>query len=306
MSLPKYIVVHRKDENNVGDIASNPLQYFLQPSEYQVVDITELHSTVYPSKVPVIVGGGGLIGNEFFGDTIRDVLSSSDRLQLMNLWEQRWSSTNPSNTNTSKEFLLEYHQLIKKYMDKLAVDTAPKFIWGAGHNGEFSKKKKGGADYPSWLSEFNLVGIRDVNTDFQWVPCASCMHPALRRTYAIKNDVIFFEHKKQLIKDFGKDPIPRFINSGDNIEQTIELLGSANTIITNSYHGAYWGTLLKKKVIVVGPWSTKFHNMKHKPLLIDKMEYWKDSVEKATIYPNALAESVSATEDFWQQIKRQS
>ena len=31
-----------------------------------------------------------------------------------------------------------------------------------------------------------------------------------------------------------KNRTPRFVNSGDNMDQTIELLGSANYIITNS------------------------------------------------------------------------
>ena len=34
----KYAVVHRSDPNNVGDLAANPLQYFLNKDEYQVID----------------------------------------------------------------------------------------------------------------------------------------------------------------------------------------------------------------------------------------------------------------------------
>jgi hypothetical protein len=126
----------------------------------------------------------------------------------------------------------------------------------------------------------------------------------LTKTYAIKNDVIWFEHKKQMIKDFGNDPIPRFINSGSNIEQTIELLGSANTILTNSYHGAYWGTLLKKRVIVVGgAWSSKFKFFKHPPIILSKKEEWQNYRETAPVYENALEECRVATQSFWQNIQ---
>mgnify|MGYP003667401347 FL=1 len=59
----KYVVVHRNDTNNVGDLASNPLQYFLQPDQYRVVDITHSHVEQYPSGVPLIAGGGGLLAN---------------------------------------------------------------------------------------------------------------------------------------------------------------------------------------------------------------------------------------------------
>lgn len=303
MSKPKFTVVHRVDENNVGDMASNPLQYFLKPSEYQTVDIVDLYKTPYASKTPLIVGGGGLLENEFFGDTVRNVLSSADKGQLLNLWEQRWALCDTSNKDTHDSFLSKYHLLLKETIDKLDVSSAPRFIWGAGHNGEVTKKNKNKFEYSDWLAEFDRVGVRDWGQDLPWTPCASCMHPALRKTYSIKNDVIWFEHKKQLIKDFGNDVIPRFVNSGDNVEQTIELLGSANIILTNSYHGAYWGTLLKKKVIVVSAWSSKFYAMKHMPRILEKGETWKEVVEDITVDLDALAECAVATETYWNEIK---
>jgi hypothetical protein len=303
MKNPKFTVVHRVDENNVGDMASNPLQYFLKPSEYQTVDIVDLYKTQYVSKTPLIVGGGGLLENEFFGDAVRNVLSSADKGQLLNLWEQRWELCDPSNKDTHDRFLSTYHSLLKETIDSLDSSAAPRFIWGAGHNGEVTKKNRNKFEYSDWLAEFDQVGIRDWGQDLNWVPCASCMHPALRKTYSIKNDVIWFEHKKQLIKDFGNDVIPRFVNSGDNVEQTIELLGSANIILTNSYHGAYWGTLLKKKVIVVSAWSSKFYAMKHMPRILEKGETWKEVVDDITIDQDALDECAVATETYWNTIK---
>jgi exopolysaccharide biosynthesis predicted pyruvyltransferase EpsI len=134
------------------------------------------------------------------------------------------------------------------------------------------------------------------------------MHPAFNsvnvKKYKIKNKVIWFEHKKQLIKDFGDDAIPRFVNSGNNIEHTIELLGSTEIILTNSYHGAYWGTLLRKKVIVVGgAWSTKFNWMKHPPMVLSRKQRWQDVVDEAPIYKDALEECRTATEKHWMTIK---
>jgi len=303
--MTKCVVVHRLDQNNVGDIASNPAQYFLKQSEYQTVDITELNYTEYASKLPMIVGGGGLIGNEFFGDIVKNVLNSSDRNQLTHLWNQRWSVTDPSNKSTNEEFLIKYKDLIKEYIDKLNAAKSPRFFWGGGYNGDYNKKIKTNFDWPEWMVEFDKVGVRDWGQSLPWAPCASCMHPALRKSYSIKNDIIFFEHKKQLLKDFGTDSIPRFINSGSNVEQTIELLGSANTILTNSYHGAYWGTLLKKRVVVVGAWGAKFHAMKHSPYILEKNETWKEGLEKTSIYKTALDECASTTEEYWNNIKAQ-
>jgi exopolysaccharide biosynthesis predicted pyruvyltransferase EpsI len=131
------------------------------------------------------------------------------------------------------------------------------------------------------------------------------MHPALRENHIIKHPVIWFEHKKQLIKstEFGSEPIPRYVNSGDNIAETIRLLGSADVIITNSYHGAFWGTLLGRKVIVVEAWSSKFNAIKHKPLFLGKGENWKDIINTAQVYNTALDECINVTEQFWNRVK---
>ncbi len=308
MSNPKYIVVHRVDKNNVGDMASNPLQYFLSEDEYNVIDITDVYNTPFPSSVPMIIGGGGLIENEFFSDLLSRLLISSDKLQLMKIWNTRWELQNPDQLEIFEEFVEKHDSLIKEYIDKLEEKKSPRFLWGVGHNGSLDKKNKKTKklEYPDWLVHYDMVGVRDWGQTMPWVPCASCMHPALRKEYSIKNDVIWFEHKKQLVSDFGKDSIPRFVNSGDNIEQTIELLGSANIILTNSYHGAYWGTLLKKKVIVVGPWSTKFFNLKHAPGIIDTHSEWRDVIDNVKVYENALGECIEKTQDYWMAIKSKS
>jgi len=303
MSKTKFTVVHRADKNNVGDLASNPLQYFLKPDEYQVVDITQVKNTAYNSTLPMVVGGGGLIANEFFGDTIQTLLPSADLDQLIQIQQHKWELKDQANEKSHEEFIFAHRNFIKKYMNKIKPITAPRHIWGAGHNGPLEKRGTAIVKYPDWLMSFDQVGIRDWNQNQPWVPCASCMHPALTKKYAIKNDVIFFEHKKQLIKNFGNDSIPRFVNSGSNIDQTIELLGSANIILTNSYHGAYWGMLLGKRVIVVDAWSSKFLSMKHMPHILSRDNDWKDIVDNVVVDIDALDECREATEEFWEKIK---
>lgn len=300
----KCTVVFRKDLNNVGDIASNPLQYFLKPDEYQIVDIEDLNVAQYRSDYPVIVGGGGLIANEFFSDLLRNVLVPADKTQLLSMWAETWKVCDPTNVSLRNEFVDKARGLVKEYIDKLGSKSGPRIIWGAGHNSDTNKKIKS-LEYPDWLADFDLIGIRDFGQPYGWVPCASCMHPALRKKYSIKNKVIWFEHKKQLMKsvDFGGDPIPRFVNSGNNIEHTIELLGSAEIIITNSYHGAYWGTLLGKRVIVDAPWSSKFWTMKHQPRILEKGEHWRNVVDSIVPATTALDECIFANEKHWGKVK---
>lgn len=303
--VAKFVVVHRLDRNNIGDMSSNPLQYFLSPDEYEVVDAANVSKEKYNPKLPMIVGGGGLIDNDFMGDFLREVFESPDSLQLQRMYVEGWTLCNLEYKELYDEFNKKYQSLIEEYLNQVPNTSSPKFIWGAGHNGspdlDFENIR-----WPKVLAKFRYVGLRDYHekSKFNWVPCASCMHPAFDKEYTIKNDVIWFEHKKQLIKDFGDDVIPRFVNTGANIEQTIELLGSANTILTNSYHGAYWGTLLKKKVIVVGgAWSSKFKFMKHSPLIIGKKDNWKDFADQVTSYENALDECREANKRYWDLIK---
>ena len=299
--MVKAIVVHRRDENNVGDYASDPLQYFLKPKEYKRIDITNIGREHLDDSMPVIAGGGGLIANELFVDSLRDIVQPSDKTQLLNIADQYWTAYNNSNKHIRDEFFNKLNKLVGDYADKISDKIGPRILWGAGHNGHYEKKFKGKLEYPRWLKQFDEIGIRDWNQQYQWLPCASCMHPALQRKHEIKNEVIWFEHKKQFLKgtEFGTDPIPRFINSGNNIDQTISILGSAEIVITNSYHGAYWGTLLGKRVIVAEAWSSKFNAMRHMPYYLAKGEYWKDIVDEVPVYSNALQECIATTESFW-------
>jgi hypothetical protein len=276
----------------------------MNKSEYTVVDITQIGSTFFEDR-PVIVGGGGLLANEFMEDSIKDLTVPSDKNQILNLANQYWKQTSAANKAVRDEFFSKLNPIVKEYVDKLESKKSSRILWGAGHNGDYQKKLKGTLEYPDWLRNFDLIGVRDYSQQYDWVPCASCMHPALREKHIIKHRVIWFEHKKQLIKstEFGKDPIPRFINSGDNVEETIRLLGSADIIITNSYHGAYWGTLLGRKVIIADAWSSKFNAMRHKPYFLNKGEFWKDYVDSAPIYNSALDECISVTENYWKRVK---
>jgi hypothetical protein len=300
----RFVVAHRKDPNNVGDIASDPLQYFLPRDQYQTIDVANLREEQYPVDVPLILGGGGILTNSFLGDVPAKLIHTPDRQRLQDLAENYWQLANVQNTELNRDFNQKYHELIARTLERLPNNSSPKFIWGAGHNGSTDELEK--IKYSKFMGDYRYVGIRDYFPDggkYDWAPCASCMHPALRTDYAIKNDVIWFEHKKQMVKDFGDDPIPRFVNTGNNIEQTMEILGSANIILTNSYHGAYWGTLMGKRVVVVDSWSTKFHLMKHRPAFSNKKTPWREAIEHATVHHGAIDECRQATQTAWARIQ---
>ena len=313
----KAVVIHRMDDNNVGDMSADPLQYFLKEDQYHKIDVTKIGKEPFPDDVPMIYGGGGLLANEFFGNKINLMFSQPDVMQLENLWENRWFLCNKKYKKEHHEFSIALKKQVVELIKKIRPDghTTPRIVWGAGHNLRDFPSNWQASDirYPKALRDFDLIGIRDwwdddyqmQHPEMEWVPCASCMHPALGKKYPIKNDIIIFEHKKQLIKssDYGQESVPRFVNSGDNMDQTIELLGSANYIITNSYHGAYWGTLLGKKVMIVGPWTSKFYGFKHRPFMKMKAAGWFEQLDMTRTFPDALSECMNTTENYWNKVK---
>lgn len=297
-----FVEVHRKDDNNVGDMYSNPLRYFAPESIKLSVDIAAPFNKSWTDDQTVVVGGGGLIGNEGFGSFVEDILQSPDLAALNNMWKNRWVLSHSANTTVYNKFHDEFLKIVSEAENSLVKNKGPKVIWGAGLN---ERGNSTTYSLPKWLKKYDLVGIRDYINEFTWVPCASCMHPAFDKTYKVTNDVVFFEHKKQLLKpnQIGNTPMPRFVNSGDNFDQTIEILGSANTVITNSYHGVYWATLLGKRVICMEPWSSKFMHFKHKPLYATAKDKIPDIIRDAPFYPNALQECREANNSFWRKVK---
>ncbi len=181
----------------------------------------------------------------------------------------------------------------KDYINALLIAKTKLLIgWGIGHN------VHGACDilYNShkYSEGFSLLGVRDNVDSFEWVPCVSCMHPIFDKTFKVRNKVVLYEHKNFRLRGIYPD-FPKMKN-GDDFEDVIEFLGSAELIITNSYHGAYWATLLKKKVIVLQPFSSKFFGLRHPPMISNTFNVkWIKSVPT---YPHALMEARKANLNF--------
>jgi len=165
-----------------------------------------------------------------------------------------------------KKFQLHIQDLIKKNPKKIV-------LWGIGHN--FGKKhiqkSKGKVFFPDWIKKCDLIGIRDYVSGYEdlYLPCASCMHSAFLKTYEEKQEVGYFLHKfKTKIENTKNKSI--MYNDEIDFERTIEFIGSHRTIITDSYHGAYWAQLLGKNVQVVS-WSVKFNYFKNPPLFLENI-----------------------------------
>jgi len=182
-------------------------------------------------------------------------------------------------------------------MNVIARSKPKKLIcWGAGHNVHHSQK----IELPEYLHNYDLVGVRDYGYGYEWTPCPSCLHPAFDRKYAIKHEVVIYEHPS--FADIPIGDFPKLTNRECDFERVIAFLGSGETILTSTYHGVYWGTLLNRKVVAIKPFSSKFYGLKHK-IPIANMTDWKSKIKIARKYPETLAECRGANVEFAKQVK---
>lgn len=189
-----------------------------------------------------------------------------------------------------QDYFMDYMNALLEAKTRLLIG------WGIGHN------VHGACDilYNSYKysERFDLLGVRDGTGFFEWVPCASCMHPIFDKTFEVKNKIVVYEHKNFPLRGISAD-FPKMKN-GDDFEDVIEFLGSAELVITNSYHGAYWATLLKRRVIVTQPFSSKFFGFRH-PLVVANNFDVRD-IYNIPVYPNALTEAREANLEFSKKV----
>lgn len=164
--------------------------------------------------------------------------------------------------------------------------------WGVGHNAHGRQHID---RYPAYLRKFDLVGVRDYGVDYPWVPCASCLHPGFDRDYEVTEDFVVYQNS--LCSPLYMDGFKTLANTETDLETVLRFLGSANTVLTSSYHGAYWATLLRRKVIIVNPFSSKFSRMKHSHPVSDERN-WRACRRETRLYPDALEECRAANRRF--------
>jgi hypothetical protein len=178
-------------------------------------------------------------------------------------------------------------------MESIAERTKGSLIgWGIGHNRYEAINTT--LSYPDYLRRFKLLGLRDYGQGLPYVPCVSCMSPLFDQAAEIRHEAVVYRHGKRPWPLEIDPEIPVMENTAidagmdEAFRRTIDSLSSAEIILTNSYHGVYWGILLGKKVLAV-PFSTKFYALKYKVPLVET-EDWRAQVHEAKAYPEALEE----------------
>lgn len=183
--------------------------------------------------------------------------------------------------------------------------------WSVGFN-THDKQWFQGNEFPDILiNKFKLCTIRDYNHDskIEYLPCPSVFAFANSNFEIIKRKFGIIEHKDLPINgDFYG--IER-ISNAYSLSEVKNFISTSECIITNSYHMGYWSLLLKKKVIIVDKFSTKFDYYKYRPIFIytagksskDLQEEIEKAFNEAENYSEAYNEAIELNNEFFSRVK---
>jgi hypothetical protein len=178
----------------------------------------------------------------------------------------------------------------------VAASGSLAIAWGVGHNRHDDTTLR----YPAYLRRFALVGLRDWTSPYPWAPCASCLHPALDHPQPPVRDAVLYEHWQI---PAGIANLPTMKNSEPSVDRVVQFLSSGEVVVTNTYHGCYWATLLGRKVVLINPFSTKFLAFRHPPVVADPST-WPRAATAARHYPAALEQCRTATWQFAAMVRQ--
>lgn len=247
--------IHRIDPNNVGDLYCAPHHYFdvLKGKSLDIFDYNNENKNVVNNFINQISSNSLIVGGG-------GLLNRSGFKKQMKLFEKL--------TEKNKKIVL----------------------WGVGHNNKHSETFNNLKEYSVDVSKFGVVGTRDYDMPGEYVPCVSCLHSIFDNDYQESNEFGIVFHKDTLKRPEIINKFKDFPSSSNtsNLEELIGFIGSANKIITDSYHVMYWSMLMNKKVVVI-PNSSKFFDFQYKPI-VSNFDDALNCFDKTQTYSGLLAE----------------
>lgn len=259
------VSIHRCDTENVGDLMSSPKYYFPEFADVPVLDLMGWKAEDE---------GARAAWHEVYDRASAVMIGGGGLLEMPKFEES---------------------------LSKITREKSKVILWGCGHNATKLESWAGlRKTYTFRDEDYALVGTRDDGVSSRWVPCVTCMSPLFDQTYEIEHDIVFFANKgmKNNSHFIPKDvPEGRLLgNMRHSMDKIIAFLGSAETVVTSSFHGAYWATLLGRKVVAI-PTSSKFYGLRHAVPLCHRLD-WQRAAKLARSYPEALEECRAANIAF--------
>jgi hypothetical protein len=207
----------------------------------------------------IVVGGGGLIGQQYFENDLS--FWGRGHAPLV-LWGAGHNSHDPYNVSDSSLNSLDYLQL-NRYSAIGIRDYSAGFCWvpcASCMHPELSKQSD------------TKAGV----------------------VVALHRDVR--ENKEVVAQIFSQSPDATLLYNDSTPEHFIGTLRSARVVVTNSYHACYWASLMGKPVVAVGGGS-KIRTLKHE-VAISTVASWSTAVADAPIHEHALEECRQRNVDF--------
>ena len=159
-----------------------------------------------------------------------------------------------------------YPSFARKYLKKNNLKKDQVILWGIGE----SNSKNFIPQKLKMDKDFLQVGIRDVISVEQeyFLPCVSCLHPILDLEILGRGTVLFLNADIEVTTNTDSNFYQELLDKNNwsiafnncTEEELIDILQNNQHIITNSYHGAYWGLLSGHNVTLLG-YSSKFSSL---------------------------------------------
>ena len=268
-----HISVFRKDPKNVGDWWSRPATYLPLKAQENADLVAE---EPIPNEPGIVILGGGGLGREAFEPYLKR-LARPDRKYTIIAW------------GVGADSVTRKKQLMPGPEDMAALTA--------------------------YFDDMDEIGTRIHSSDnyggdarYRWVPCASCLSPLFQelRGRPAKRRIGIYEHLREPLtphigqggrlwaKWFGRYDIAS--NRGMDLEAKLTFLADSEYVLTNSYHGVFWGTILGRKVICA-PFKNGLFSFRHMPTYLGANGL-DAALDQARAYPEALEECQAANHAF--------
>jgi len=188
---------------------------------------------------------------------------------------------------------------LSSYAGVRRAATAVNIAWGVGTVQNFPISFR----YAKARQRMDLIGSRDFgDTRYTYAPCPSCMAPAFDAPGEPEHEVVFYSHagKTDTMGISIPHDMPTLDNECKDLGTALRFIASGATVISNSYHGVYWGLLMGRRVLCV-PFSNKFGKYRLPPHYASAAT-WQDEWKNAQAQPDMREICRAATMDFKAQV----
>lgn len=172
-----------------------------------------------------------------------------------------------------------------------------RIVWGVG----ISPKNVADFSFDILEGSCALISSRNWNVPrCEYVPCPSAMSPLFDNPPPPDRAVVLFAHAGQSGALMRVPGMPEMTNHGVSMDEVIPFLASAETVVTNSFHGTFWALCLGRKVLCL-PFSQKFRQFRENPVFATP-EAWPDALGRAERREGVLEDARACNRAFYEKV----